>query len=253
MQGTAEKPPGCAPRRLPLLGVFVDLVSFETAVSFLYQRIADRAPTHVVTLDASMCVLARTDEELRRIVREAELVTPDSAGVLWACARRGANLDGRVSGVELVERLCRDSAAAGTRLYFLGAAPGVAEEAARKMNERYPGCQIVGTSDGYFAPAKEADVMEEVRKAAPDVLCVALGIPKQEKLIARWRNRLGVPVMIGVGGTFDVLSGRVSRAPGWVQRLNLEWLHRLVKNPRKIGKAMTLPRFFWMEIRSGGK
>jgi N-acetylglucosaminyldiphosphoundecaprenol N-acetyl-beta-D-mannosaminyltransferase len=92
--------------------------------------------------------------------------------------------------------------------------------------------------------------MEQIREARPHVLCVALGIPKQEKWIARHRAELDVPVLIGVGGTFDVHSGRVKRAPRWMQRLNLEWLYRLAKNPRKIGKVMTLPRFVWMTLRS---
>lgn len=197
-----------------------------------------------------MCVMAERDSELRRIVDSAELVTPDSAGILWACRRMGRPLPERVSGVEIVERLCAASAEKGYRLYFLGAAPGVAENAAARMQTRYPGCRIIGTRDGYFREGEDAAVVREIAAARPDVLCVAMGIPKQEKWIARHRTALGVPVLIGVGGTFDVFSGKVKRAPHWMQQLNLEWLYRFARNPRKIRKVMTLPRFVWMTLRA---
>lgn len=235
--------------RVPILGVSVHRISMQQALAQIGAFIHDGGHHHVVTLDASMCVMAESDSQLRRIVQEADLVTPDSAGVLWACRRAGNPLPERVSGVEMVERLCAESATTGFRLYFLGAAPGVAESAAERMRSRYPGCHIVGMHDGYFSPEDEESVAAEVRGARPDVLCVAMGIPKQEKWIDRHRAYLGVPVLIGVGGTFDVLSGSVKRAPTWMQRLNLEWLYRLSKNPRKIGKVLTLPRFVLLALR----
>ncbi len=236
------------PERVSLLGVGVDRVTMDEALSLIGRFIEAGGSHHVVTLDASMCVTAREDGELREIVANADLVTPDSAGVLWACRRLGEPLAQRVSGVEIVERLCAESSEKGIRLFFLGAGPGVAEAAAERMRERYRGCIICGTHDGYFGPDGEPLMIERIRAANPNVLCVAMGIPKQEKWIAQHREELGVPVMIGVGGTFDVISGRVKRAPGWMQRLNLEWLYRLIKNPRKIGKVMMLPRFVLMTV-----
>lgn len=235
---------------VPLHGVRVHRVTMQQTLETLDRFIRAGGPHHVVTLDASMCVMARDDAELRAIVGGAELSTPDSAGVLWACRKLGRPLAQRVSGVEIVEQLCRLSPDKGYRLFFFGAAPGVAEDAAGRMQERYPGCNVVGTRDGFFKPEEEPAIVEQIRAAKPDVLCVALGIPKQEKWIARHRAELGVPVLIGVGGTFDVHSGRVKRAPRWMQRLNLEWLYRLAKNPRKIGKVMTLPKFVLMTLRT---
>jgi N-acetylglucosaminyldiphosphoundecaprenol N-acetyl-beta-D-mannosaminyltransferase len=235
---------------VPLHGLRVHRLTMDETLDTLDRFIHQGSPHHVVTLDASMCVMARDDADLKRIVQSAELVTPDSAGVLWACSRSGQPLPERVSGVEIVERLCALSPSRGYRLFFFGAGPGVAEDAADRLREKYPGCQIVGTRNGFFTPDDETEIMEQIREARPHVLCVALGIPKQEKWIARHRAELGVPVLIGVGGTFDVHSGRVKRAPKWMQRLNLEWLYRLAKNPRKIGKVMTLPRFVWMTLRS---
>lgn len=236
--------------KISLHGLNVHRVTMETTLETIERFTRESGTHHVVTLDASMCVLARDDEDLKRIVRNAELVTPDSVGVLWACQRGGTTLSGRVSGVEIIEKLCARSPESGLRLFFFGAAPGVADAAAARMNSLYPGCHIVGTHSGFFSPSEEAALLAQIREARPDVLCVALGIPKQEKWIARHRETLGVPVLIGVGGTFDVLSGQVQRAPVWIQRLNLEWLHRLCKNPKKIGKVMTLPKFVLMTLRA---
>ncbi len=230
------------------MDVCVHEVTMAQAMDTIERFVATGEPHHVVTLDASMCVGARHDAELRKIVCEAELVTPDSAGILWAAKRFGIRLQERVSGVEIVAELAARSPRTGISLYLLGAAPGVAEEAAHNLQQAHPGCRIVGTGDGYFGPDKEAQVVEAIRQAKPDVLCVAMGIPKQEKWIAHHRDALGTPVMIGVGGTLDVLSGRARRAPNWMRRTNLEWLYRVITNPRKIGKVMTLPRFVVMAM-----
>ncbi|NUQ69700.1 MAG: WecB/TagA/CpsF family glycosyltransferase [Chthonomonadales bacterium] len=234
--------------RHDLLGVCVDAVTMDAALDTIEASARNGVGCHVITLDASMVVLASRDPELRRIIQEAGLITPDSSGVLWAARRQGIRLPERVSGVEIVARLAERSARSGVGLYFLGAAPGVAEEAADRLVRQWPGCRIVGFRDGYFAPEDEPRVVDAVRRAAPGVLCVGMGIPRQEKWIARWGGELGAPVMIGVGGTFDVLSGRVQRAPAWMQRQGLEWIHRLVRNPRKITKVMTLPRFVLMAL-----
>jgi N-acetylglucosaminyldiphosphoundecaprenol N-acetyl-beta-D-mannosaminyltransferase len=149
----------------------------------------------------------------------------------------------RVSGVELVERLCALSPQKGYRLFFFGAAPGVAAQAAERMQAKYPGAEFVGTRNGFFTPDDLPDIIAEIRAARPDILCVALGIPKQEKFIAAHRDELGASVLIGVGGTFDVLSGTVRRAPKLFQALRIEWLWRVLSNPKKINKVMLLPRF----------
>ena len=235
---------------VPLHGLIVHRVSMQETLEAIDRFISSREPSHVVTLDSSMCVIARDDPALMDIVCHAQLVTPDSAGVLWACRRLGTPLKERVSGVEIVDRLCSLSPTRGYRLFFFGSAPGVAQAAAERMRVRYPGCQVVGTRDGFFTPEQEPEIVEQIKMARPDILCVALGIPRQEKWIHRFREELRVPVLIGVGGTFDVYSGRVKRAPVWMQRLNLEWLYRLLKNPRKIGKVMTLPKFVLMTLRA---
>lgn len=232
-----------------LLGMRVDRVSPDETLTAIDGFIADGSPHHIVTADASMVVLARHDPVLHAIVETAALVTPDGAGILWASRLLGTPVPHKVSGVDLVGELCRQSGARGYRIYFLGAAPGVAEEAAEKMRARFPGTQIVGTHDGYFPLEDEAGILSEIRAANPNILLVAFGIPRQEKWIDKHKAALGAAVLIGVGGSFDVFSGRVNRAPLWMQRNSLEWLYRLSKNPKKIGKVMALPQFALLALR----
>ncbi len=222
------------------------------ALALIDNGVREGRSVHVVTADASMVVLARQDAELREIVNRAELVTPDGSGILWASRLLGKPVSERVSGVDLVDYLCRLSAEPGSayRLYFLGAAPGVAEKAAENLRARYPGARIVGTRDGYFPVAEEELVAGEVRRASPNIVLVAFGIPKQEKFITRHKSAIGASIYIGVGGSFDVYSGLVSRAPVWMQNAGLEWVYRLWKNPKKITKVMTLPRFAALAIRA---
>ena len=203
-------------------------------------------PHHIVTADASMLVMAQEDPELHAIIPRADLVTPDSVGVLWAAGRKNQRLNERVSGVEIAERLCAESAENRYRLFFLGAEPGVAAAAADRMRAKYPGACIAGARDGYFGPGETQSVIDEVRAAHANILLVAMGIPKQEKWIQAHRDALGCAVLIGVGGTLDVLSGQVRRAPKVMQVLRLEWLWRVISNPRKISKVLLLPRFVRM-------
>jgi N-acetylglucosaminyldiphosphoundecaprenol N-acetyl-beta-D-mannosaminyltransferase len=145
--------------------------------------------------------------------------------------------------------LTRLSHTKGYRLYLLGAAPGVAERAAQNLLACYPNAQIVGVQHGYFTSADEPAIVAQVAAAQPDVLLVGMGMPRQEKWAWRHRQQLGVPVMIGVGGSFDVYGGVVKRAPKWLQRIGGEWLWRLIQDPRKIKKVRNLPRFAWRVLR----
>jgi N-acetylglucosaminyldiphosphoundecaprenol N-acetyl-beta-D-mannosaminyltransferase len=235
--------------RARIVGLPIDPISMPEALEKLETYIAEKTPRHVVTADASMAVIALSDPDLRAIVEQADLVTPDGFGILWAARMLRLPIAHKVSGVDLVGELCRLSAAKGYRLFFLGAAPGVAEQAAENLRARYPGARIVGTNDGYFKQEENPNVVGRIQAAAPDVLLVAFGIPRQEKWITKHKAEYGAAVSIGIGGSFDVYSGRVKRAPVWMQNNGLEWLYRLCANPRKIGKVMTLPRFALLALR----
>jgi N-acetylglucosaminyldiphosphoundecaprenol N-acetyl-beta-D-mannosaminyltransferase len=220
-------------------------------MSIIQGFIAEGVPRIIVTADAAGIVAAQDDAQWRSIMETADLVTPDSVGVLWAAERRGDPIAQRVSGVDMVERLVEKSAVNKNRMYFLGAAPGIASAARDALCKKYPGANIVGFQDGFFDDSSVDLVVEKARDARPDILLVAMGIPKQEKFIKDHMYEIGAKVNMGVGGSFDVLSGNVKRAPGWMQRLQLEWLWRLMQNPKKWRKVAALPRFWWLVLRSG--
>lgn len=243
-----------APRAIPtidLLGMRISRVSRDQAMEILMGFIESGEPHLVVTADASAHVIASGDREFLDIVNQtASLVTPDGTGILWASRRLGYPLEERVSGVDLAERLCAESARREFGVYFYGAAPGIAEEAAEAMRTRYPGARIVGTADGFQnSSEQQAALVRDIQEKQPAVLLVAMGMPKQEKWIVRHMEELRVPVCIGVGGSFDVFSGRVNRAPAWMQQRGLEWLYRLIQNPKKYSKVATLPVFALRVLR----
>lgn len=222
----------------------------ESALTAIDSFIKSRTPHHVVTADASMLVMAQEDPALHGIIGRADLVTPDSVGILWAAKRQGTPLKERVSGVDIVENLCARSASSGYRIFFFGAAPGIADKAADRMRAKYPGTQIVGTRNGFYKDTDVDAIVQQIKDSHADVVCVAMGIPKQEKWIEANRDRLDASILIGVGGTLDVLSGATRRAPRWMQRLALEWLWRVINNPKKISKVLLLPRFVTMVRRA---
>lgn len=234
---------------MTLLGVRVDRLDMETTLSRVREWVRGDQPHIVVTADASAVVIAQSDEEFRRIVNEADLVTPDGAGLLLGSKMLGTPLGSRVSGVDIAREVCRMSGEEGFSVFFFGAAPGVAEEAAENLRRDYPGLTIAGTRNGFFTHEDVPGIVEQIRESGAKALLVAMGIPKQEKWIREHLHELGVSVAIGVGGSLDVFSGRVRRAPVWMQRHGLEWAYRLAQNPRKISKVATLPRFVMMVMR----
>lgn len=228
-----------------LLGVPVSTVGMDGALDVLEGFIPERRTHLIVTSDTSAIVRAQEDEEFRRIVQSAALVTPDGIGVVWGARLLGLPIYERVPGVELVAKLCERAAQKGWRVFLLGAKPGVAETAAKNLQARYPNLQVVGTHHGYFTAEEEPKVIAQIKAAQPDILLVAFGIPKQEKWIAKHADALQVPICIGVGGSLDVYAGVVQRAPEWVQRLCLEWLYRTVKDPKRLPRLLSIPKLLW--------
>lgn len=237
---------------LNILGTPVDRVDMATALARVQDFIASGKPHFIATADASMIVDAQDDPAFGDILKNADMVTPDSTGVLWAGQKLGNPFSEKVSGVDLVERICALSADKGYRIGFLGAAPGVAEVAAERLHLRFPGCNIVGTRNGYFPADDDEIVAQEVAAWNPDVLFVAMGIPRQEKFIVKTQSIIGARVALGVGGSLDVHSGQAKRAPKFFQKARLEWLYRLLQNPSKYRKVMKLPQFMMRVLRSRG-
>ena len=226
-----------------ILGVNVDAVTMAEAVAHVTEAMDVRANVMIATANAEMIMRATHDEELRDILNAAALVVPDGAGTVWAARHLGHAMPERVAGYDLAQELLRRAPAEGRRIYFFGAAPGVAEKAKEKAEQLYPGIEIVGVRNGFFSPADNAEIIAEIRAARPDLLLVALGVPKQEKWIAAHLAALDVPAAIGVGGTLDVMAGVMKRAPYWMQKAKLEWLFRGLMQPKRAGRLLALPKF----------
>lgn len=209
--------------------------------------VAAGGPHLVTTPNPEMIEAARRDRGLLEALRASDLAVPDGVGLVWAARRLGHHVAGRVSGIDLAEalfrRCARGGALCGARLFFLGAAPGVAEAAAGRARSAHPGLVVAGAHHGYFALAEDEPVVAAVRAAKPDILLVGMGSPRQEKWAFGNLARLGVPACITVGGAFDVLSGAVGRAPGWVRARSLEWLYRIARDPRRWRRGLALPAF----------
>ncbi len=230
--------------RFRILGAAVDNVSMAEAEARVASFIAkgDRL-YHVLTLNAEILYHAQKDAQLMSIIKQADLVTPDGVGIVWGAGQLGTECKERVAGIDLMTALCRQAATEGWRVYLLGAAPGVAEEAAKNLCLANAGLHIVGTHHGYSPREDWPGVMAELAATEPQLVFVAMGSPAQDEWIRMARGLLGPCVAVGVGGSFDVLAGNVKRAPRWMQKLGCEWLWRLLSNPKRIGRMMALPKF----------
>lgn len=237
------------PDSVRLLGVRLTPLSMEEALRRARTFIVEGSPHMIVTSDAIGVMTAREDEDLRRIMDEADIVTADGQGVVLAARLLDVPIRERVSGVDMVQRLCEVAAEEGRSVFLLGAAEGVAEQAAERLRQAVPGLEVAGVQHGYFGPEEEGGILERIRAARPAVLFVAFGIPRQEKWIRAHLGELGVPVCIGVGGSLDVISGRLRRAPLWMRRCGLEWLFRVLQEPRRLPRLRALPRIVWLALR----
>ncbi|MBS1705754.1 MAG: WecB/TagA/CpsF family glycosyltransferase [Armatimonadetes bacterium] len=232
-----------------LLGIPISLMDMNATLDWIAARVESRVPSLVITADATALVIAQETPKFMDVLREASLITADSVGILWALRKKGIASPHKVSGVDLVAKLTEISSQTGLRIYYMGSSPGVAEMAAEKMRLRFPGCNIVGTHHGYFPADSDDIVAQEIAAAKPDILFVAMGMPRQEEFILKTMTTIQAPVAMGVGGSFDVFSGKTKRAPILFQKLHMEWLWRLALNPTKIAKVKKLPQFAWMVIR----
>lgn len=207
------------------------------------QAHSSRSTRQVCTVNPEFIIEARRRPVFRRTLAAADLCTPDGVGVLWAARRAGVRLDERVTGSDAIYRLSERAAVQGWRVFFLGAAAGVAERAAAALTRLYPGLQVAGTFAGSPAEGDWAQIRQRLAAARADLLFVAYGHPRQDIWIHQHRDELPVAVAMGVGGAFDFVAGVTPRAPLWMQRLGLEWLFRLVRQPWRWRRMATLPLF----------
>jgi len=234
---------------IEILGIRVDNVTYEQALDHIERFIVEGPAHQVNTVNPEFIMAAQGDPGFARILNSSSLNLPDGQGLIWAARLMGTPLQQRVTGVDTLIMLAQMAARKGYRMYLLGAAEGVADVAARHLHDRFPGLEIVGTYAGSPALQEDEAIVSRISKTRPHLLFVAYGAPHQEKWIARNLPRLGVPVAMGVGGALDFISGHSKRAPSWLRKLGLEWLHRLVHQPWRWRRMMALPRFAWLVLR----
>lgn len=231
---------------LEILGCRLDPVDSDEAASRILTLACEAHGAQIVTLGTEMVVYAQHDVRFRSIVNESALSLCDTVGLLAVARRRGAALRDRVTGVELIERLCEGAARQGLPVYLLGSAPGVVDEAAAALRSRFPNLRIAGTQNGYFSDAQTPEIVQSIARSGARLLFVGMGSPRQEYWLAENLRATGCGVGIGVGGSFDVIGGRIERAPHVVRRFGLEWLYRLVREPSRWRRQLALPRFVWL-------
>lgn len=232
--------------RTDVLGVGFDNITMEEAVARSMEIITLGEKGYVVTPNPEIVWMCRDDDKLKAAVHDASLVLADGIGIYYGAKILGRPLKCRLPGVDFAVKLFSAMAKKNMSLYLLGAKPGIAELAAKNLEEQYPGIKISGTGDGYFK--ENEPVIEKINDAAPDLLLVCLGAPKQEYWMQDNMDRLNVKLMAGLGGSMDVFAGTVERAPESWRKLGLEWLYRLIKQPSRIGRMMKLPMFLFAVI-----
>ncbi len=237
--------------RTEILGVGFDDLTIEEAADRASALLEEEGFHYVVTPNPELVDRARREETFREALNGADLVLPDGIGVVYAARLLGRSLKGRCPGIDFAGKLMERMARKGQRLYLLGAKPGVAEAAAARLEVRYPGLTICGVHDGYFH--EDGPVVEDIRKAGADVVFVCLGFPKQEYWMVKNGPATGARLLAGLGGSLDVFAGVVERAPESWQRLGLEWLYRLTREPKRIGRMARLPLFLAAALGERGK
>ncbi|WP_225884280.1 WecB/TagA/CpsF family glycosyltransferase [Lacticaseibacillus mingshuiensis] len=229
-------------KKIEVLGVTFDAGTKQAVLAQIAGRLAARQGTFVVTANPEIVMKARRDSDFAALVKQADLVTADGIGVVQGAAMLGRPLPERVTGYDLLVDLLGLANEKHLRVFLIGAKPEVIAQTAAKVQATYPQLVLAGARDGYF-DLTDTSVIDAVASARPDMVFAALGAPKQEQFLTQLRAQLPHALLMGVGGSFDVLAGVAKRAPGWMQRAHLEWLYRLIKQPSRLGRMMVLPQF----------
>lgn len=234
--------------KIDVLGVLFDNVTRNQALEKLLLFLAKNEPHVVITANPEFVMEARKNNPFKKLINDAELVVADGIGIVIASRIMRKALPERVAGCDLMFELFDHIKDTNYTAYFLGGAVGVTDIAKAKMERKYEGLKIIGTSNGYFDKEQEKIIVEEIKTLKPDILLVGLGFPRQELWIDKYKNELGVKILVGVGGSFDVMAEKVQRAPESFRNLGLEWFYRLLKEPKRIGRMMQLPLFMIVVI-----
>ena len=227
--------------RTEVLNVGFDNITMDEAVAMGEKLLETEGASYIVTPNPEIVWACREDAKLKETIEKADLVLPDGIGIVYGARILGRPLKEKIPGIDFISGLFQRMAESGKTVFLLGAKPGIAQRAGAELTAKYPGLTVCGVHDGYFK--EDGPVIEEINQAAPDLLLVCLGAPKQEYWMAANRDKLQVKLMAGLGGSLDVFAGEVKRAPVFFQKLGLEWFHRLLKEPWRIKRMTKLPMF----------
>lgn len=226
--------------RMKFLNTEVDNLTMEEAVEKIEQLILDKKPSYVVTPNVDHIVKLENDTEFQEVYKEADLILTDGMPLIWISKFKGTRIKEKVSGSDMFPKVCELAAEKGYKVFLLGAAEGVAATAAKNLQDKYKGLNIVGTySPSYGFEKNEYEIEEiikKINKVKPDILAVGLGAPKQEKFLYKYRNQLNVPISLAIGASIDFEAGNIERAPKWMQNIGAEWFYRLLKEPKRMFK-----------------
>lgn len=225
-------------------------LNLEKTTEYLVNRVEDHKPTHVVTANPEIVMYADKSPEYKQVLLEADMIVPDGIGVVYASRLRKKPVEERVAGYDLLHKLLAQANENEWSVYILGSNEEVNKLSFERLANEYSKVHFVGRHHGYFADGsiEEKEIIEEIKQLKPQLIFVALGFPRQELWIRKTIEAFGTPLMMGVGGSLDVVSGKVKRAPLFWQRLGLEWFHRLITNPSRWRRMLVLPQFMIKEI-----
>ncbi|MBP3963872.1 WecB/TagA/CpsF family glycosyltransferase [Paenibacillus sp. DLE-14] len=227
------------------MGIPVPKLTMKETIALIDQVIDERRPElfHVVTLNPEITMSCQHDAQLRNIVEEAGLLTADGIGIVMVSQLKRNPLPERVTGCDLLLQLLQLEGTNARTYYLLGASKETNQLAAEEIERSYPGVKVIGRHHGFYSEAEEERIIGEIEGLSPDILVVALGAPRSERLIHRYKHKLNARVAIGVGGSLDIIAGTVKRAPAIWQKWNVEWLYRLLNQPSRWRRQLILPRF----------
>ena len=229
-----------------LFGVPIAAITMEKVLAQVRDAIKTRSKLHIGVVNAAKIVNMRRDSFLRRDVLSSDIILADGMSVVWASRLVGRPLPERVAGIDLMVRMLEDGNRYGYRIYYLGAKEDVLRSVIERVSREYPNVKLAGKHNGYFSEDEEQQIAEEIAASKPDIILVAMTSPKKEKFLARWSESMGVPVCHGVGGSFDVMAGKVQRAPEIYQRLGLEWFYRFKQEPRRLWRRYLRTNMLFM-------
>lgn len=238
-------------KRIKFFGVNLDIITMEETLSRISEFIKNRDCVQHVVVNVAKLVYAQKDENLREIINSCPLINVDGAGVVLGAKFLGIDIPERVAGIDLMQKLIEYSAQKGYKVYFFGAEEDIVKKVVDIYQEKYPELIIAGYRNGYYTENEEEAIVENIKNSNADILFVAMGSPKKEIFLSKYNKQLEVPFTMGVGGSFDVVAGKVKRAPLWMQKMNSEWLYRLIQEPKRMWKRyfITNSLFLGMLLR----